>query len=283
MRKVITGEQVAQIHGRRPFDLPVWRAPVYQTPAIVTLAAWLYRLIAWLVRMVARHPRAAVVVAVLAVIWLDLAGSGLARAGRAGCRSCGGAGGLAVVLPGLVRPVDHRASSRGVAGLVVPPPVGRGPDRCRGCTVVPGPGRAAGAGQGHRHRYTDRVQVKLVSGQSAADLAGCADNLAHGFGALTCRVRSARSGRVVLEFVRRDALAALVPAQPHPRPPGPEGAAGRQEGGREGGRPALADPAARHPRPGRRGHRRREGVAAVGAGPGPVPAPPGGPGPGAGG
>jgi DNA segregation ATPase FtsK/SpoIIIE, S-DNA-T family len=39
---------------------------------------------------------------------------------------------------------------------------------------------------------------------------------AHGFRALLCRVRSARSGAVVLEFVRRDALAAVIPALPIP-------------------------------------------------------------------
>ena len=43
-------------------------------------------------------------------------------------------------------------------------------------------------------RYTDRVQVRLVSGQSAADFAKRAENLAHGFGAMLCRVRTARSG-----------------------------------------------------------------------------------------
>ena len=32
MRKVITGEQVAQLYNRDPFALPAWRAPVYQTP-----------------------------------------------------------------------------------------------------------------------------------------------------------------------------------------------------------------------------------------------------------
>ena len=46
-----------------------------------------------------------------------------------------------------------------------------------------------------------------------------ANALAHGFGALLCRVRSARSGRVVLEFVRRDALAAIIPALPIPDHP----------------------------------------------------------------
>ena len=68
-------------------------------------------------------------------------------------------------------------------------------------------------------RYTDRVMVRLVSGQSAVDFAKCAENLAHGFGAMLCRVRSARSGRVVLEFVRRDALAALIPVVPLPVSP----------------------------------------------------------------
>ena len=66
-------------------------------------------------------------------------------------------------------------------------------------------------GKVRREGYTDRVAVRLVSGQSPADLARCAENLAHGFGALLCRVRTARSGRVVLEFVRRDALAAGRP------------------------------------------------------------------------
>ena len=65
-------------------------------------------------------------------------------------------------------------------------------------------------------RYTDRVAVRLVSGQSPADFAKHAENLAHGFGALLCRVRTAKSGRVVLEFVRRDALAAIIPALPIP-------------------------------------------------------------------
>ena len=68
-------------------------------------------------------------------------------------------------------------------------------------------------------RYVDRVAVRLVSGQCAADFAARADNLAHGFGALLCRVRTARSGAVVLEFVRRDALAAIIPALPIPDHP----------------------------------------------------------------
>jgi S-DNA-T family DNA segregation ATPase FtsK/SpoIIIE len=65
-------------------------------------------------------------------------------------------------------------------------------------------------------RYVDRVLVGIVSGQSAADFANRAENLAHGFAALTCRVRTGRPGLLILEFVRRDALAAIIPALPIP-------------------------------------------------------------------
>ena len=63
-------------------------------------------------------------------------------------------------------------------------------------------------------RYTDRVLVRLVSGQCAADFSLRADNLAHSFGVILCRIRTARPGWVVLELVRRDALAAIIPALP---------------------------------------------------------------------
>jgi len=65
-------------------------------------------------------------------------------------------------------------------------------------------------------RYVDQVLVALVSGQAAADFANRAENLAHGFAALTCRIRTFRPGLLVLEFVRRDALAAIIPALPIP-------------------------------------------------------------------
>jgi S-DNA-T family DNA segregation ATPase FtsK/SpoIIIE len=58
----------------------------------------------------------------------------------------------------------------------------------------------------------DRLTVRLVSGQSPADFADRAEHLAHGFGAHLCRVRTGRPGTVVLELVRRDALADPMPA-----------------------------------------------------------------------
>jgi DNA segregation ATPase FtsK/SpoIIIE, S-DNA-T family len=216
MRKVITGEQMAQIYGRGPGDLPVWRAAVYQTPAIITIAVQLYRLTSWLARLIARHPRAAVILAVATLIWADLGWVTLVALAVAAI----------VVLAawwwfwpssftrwigsparGSWRAWRYRRRWAGVLTVA-----GAAPSY-RGRVVLPVPGKVSAS------RYVDRVQVRLVSGQSAADLARCADNLAHGFGALTCRVRTARSGRVVLEFVRRDALAALVPALPIPARP----------------------------------------------------------------
>ena len=71
MRKVVTGEQVAQLYNPDPFALPGWRAPVYQTPAGFILLVQLVRLLAWLVRMIARHPLAAAILALLAVTWVN--------------------------------------------------------------------------------------------------------------------------------------------------------------------------------------------------------------------
>ncbi len=100
--------------------------------------------------------------------------------------------------------------------MVLPAPLGHGHDHrraglpYRARRLLPVLGRVRATG------YTDRVQVKMVSGQCAADYATRTDNLAHGFGAQICRVRSARPGRIILEFVHRDALATPVPTVPIP-------------------------------------------------------------------
>jgi S-DNA-T family DNA segregation ATPase FtsK/SpoIIIE len=214
MRKVITGQQVAQLYNPDPFAMPVWRAPVYRTPAGIVLLVQLVRLLAWLVRQIARHPLAASIVALLALIWVNL---GWPRVlALAAC---------AVVILATWWHFWPGSFTRWIACLA------RGKWRAwwyyrrrwagvmaisgiapwhRGQVILPVLGKVTST------RYTDRVAVRLVSGQSPADLAKCAQELAHGFGALLCRVRTARSGRVVLEFVRRDALAVLVPVCPIP-------------------------------------------------------------------
>ena len=275
MRKVVTGEQVAQIYNRDPFARPIWRAPVYQTPAGIILVVHLYRLLAWLVRMIARHPLAASVLALLALTWLNLGWVGIT----------GLATWVVVVLAAwrwfwpssftrwVTGPARRKWRTwfyrRRWAGVMT---IADLAPQYQGRTLLPVLGKVTAT------RYTDRVQVRLVSGQSAADFAKHAENLAHGFGALLCRVRTARSGAVLLEFVRRDALAAIVPAHPIPAHPGPEGAAGRAARGRA----AVAGQAARHACPDRGGHRGGEGLAAVVADPGHVPADAGRAGPGAG-
>jgi DNA segregation ATPase FtsK/SpoIIIE, S-DNA-T family len=84
MRKVMTGEQVAQLYNRDPFALPAWRAPLYQTPAGIVLLVQLFRLIRWLVRLIARHPVAATVLAVLVPAWANLGWPGLVGLGAGG-------------------------------------------------------------------------------------------------------------------------------------------------------------------------------------------------------
>jgi S-DNA-T family DNA segregation ATPase FtsK/SpoIIIE len=216
MRKVVTPYHRAQLYNPDPFALPVWRAPVYQTPAGIILAAWLARAIARLARLACRHPVVTAVLALLAFIWLNL--------GWVGVAAMTGWALLMLVIWRQYWPVPFgrwvsgpaRSTWRASAYRRKWAPVLTIADLApfyRGRTILPFLGKVTAT------RYVDRVQVRLVSGQSAADFADRADNLAHGFRALLCRVRSARSGAVMLEFVRRDALAAIIPALPIPDHP----------------------------------------------------------------
>ena len=216
MRRVVTGEELAQLYNPDPFAMPRWRAPVYRTPVGIILAAKLFKLLAWLIRMTARHPLAATVLALGAATWVKLGWVTL----------------VALVLAAVVMLAAWRWFWPGSFSRWAGRPA-RGTWRTwyyrrrwaavmtiagvapwyQGRTLLPVLGKVTAT------KYTDRVMVRLVSGQSAADFAKCAENLAHGFGALLCRVRTAKSGAVVLEFIRRDALAALVPALPIPDTP----------------------------------------------------------------
>jgi DNA segregation ATPase FtsK/SpoIIIE, S-DNA-T family len=216
MRRVVTGEELAQLTNPDPFAMPRWRAPVYRTPFGIIVLVKVARLLAWVVRLAVRHPLAASVLALTAAIWVKLGWVTL----------------VVLVLAAVVmlacwwwfwpvsfsrwvgRPARGRwrawcyrrrwAAVMAIAGVA---PV------YQGRILLPVLGKVAAT------RYVDRVHVRLVSGQSAADFADRADNLAHGFGAMLCRVRTARSGAVVLEFIRRDALAVPVPALPIPADP----------------------------------------------------------------
>ena len=101
MRKVITGDQVAQIYNRDPLAFPIWRAPVYRTPGWIIAIAQLCRFICWLVRLVVRHPVVSLVLAVLGFTWSETGWLGVTLlviwAGA-------GAGVLAGAVAGVVRP-----------------------------------------------------------------------------------------------------------------------------------------------------------------------------------
>ena len=216
MRRVVTGEELAQLYNPDPFAMPRWRAPVYRTPFGIILAVKLGKLLAWIIRLVFRHPLAASVLALSVVMWVKLGWVTLVVLVLA----------LVVMLlawrwcwPGsfsrwVGRPARGKwrawcyrrrwAAVMAIAGVA---------PWYQGRILLPVLGKVAAT------RYVDRVMVRLVSGQAPADFAAHADNLAHGFGAMLCRVRSARSGAVVLEFIRRDALAALVLALPIPTNP----------------------------------------------------------------
>ena len=207
---------MAQIYNPDPFARPVFRAPVYQTPAGIILLAWLARLLFRLARLAFRHPVTTVTLALLAFLWFTIGWIGLAA--MVACAV------LVLVTwrwywpVGFARWVSCPARNTWRAWVYRRrwPAVMTIADLApfyRGRIILPVLVKVTTT------RYVDRVAVRLVSGQCVADFADRADNLAHGFGAMLCRVRSARSGAVVLEFVRRDALAAIIPALPIPDHP----------------------------------------------------------------
>jgi DNA segregation ATPase FtsK/SpoIIIE, S-DNA-T family len=205
-----SGEQLAQVDNPDPFAAPVWRSPVYHTPGWIITLVQLARALVALVRFLARHPLLDLVAAVLAVSW-SLAGwpgPVILTTTAAAVLIC-----WRIRWPGsfsrfIGQPVRgkwrrwHCYQRHWLAVLTI----GHLAPVYRGRVLVPVLGKVSST------RYTDRVQVRLVSGQAVATFAARAENLAHGFGAMLCRVRTARPGFLVLEFVRRDALAAIIPA-----------------------------------------------------------------------
>jgi DNA segregation ATPase FtsK/SpoIIIE, S-DNA-T family len=211
MRRVMTGDQVAQIRNPDPLAFPIWRAPVYRTPGWIIAIAQLARFLAWLARLVFRHPVVSLVLAVLGFTWSETGWLGVtllvvwAVLVLAAWRVLWPVSfGRRVAAPAWSAWRARRYRRRWAPVMTI---AGLAP-WYQGRIILPVLGKVRCT------RYVDRVQVRLVSGQSAAEIADRAENLAHGFGAMLCRVRTARSGAVVLEFVRRDALARVVRPAP---------------------------------------------------------------------
>jgi DNA segregation ATPase FtsK/SpoIIIE, S-DNA-T family len=209
MRRVVTGDQIAQLRNPDPFAAPAWRSPVYRTPLWIVAIVHFVRLIVWLVRFLFRHPIGVLAAIAGVLMWRLLGWLGVIV--------------LAVSIAALLVLWRWRFPSSFSRFIATPArrqwrawhyrrrwaavmTIGRLAPVYQGRVMLPVLGKVSATA------FTDRVHVRLVSGQSAADFAVRADNLAHGFGAILCRIRSASPGALVLEFVRRDALAAIIPA-----------------------------------------------------------------------
>jgi DNA segregation ATPase FtsK/SpoIIIE, S-DNA-T family len=196
-----------------PFARPVLRPPVLHTPlwaiAGVQVTRWLWRL----VRFLARHPVVDFLAVALFLAWRSLGWpspvilASVIAAAAVAWRLAWPASWfryIAAPMRGRWRRwqyLRYWTAVITISGLAV---------RYRGRLLLPLLGPVASTG------YIDRLHVSPVAGQSAADFAKRADNLAHGFGALACRIRTAKPGAVVIELVRRDALASIIPALPVP-------------------------------------------------------------------
>jgi len=212
----LSGEQYAQVDRADAFAPAVWRSPVHRTPEWIIWLVQLVRLLARCVWFIVRHPLLDAAAGVLVLAWYQAGWPGDIAAVTSAL------GVLAIVrimwpdwFTRLVTvPVRcrwrwwcYRRRWRAVLTIT-----GLGPTY-RGQITLPVLGKVAAG------RCADLVTVRLVSGQSPKLFADRAEELAHGFGVHSCRVRTARPGRVVLEFVRHDALAQVIPALPIPAVP----------------------------------------------------------------
>jgi hypothetical protein len=73
MRRVVTGDQIAQLRNPDPFAVPAWRSPVYRTPLAIVAIVHFVRMIVWLVRFLFRHP-VLVLAAIIGVLMWRLVG-----------------------------------------------------------------------------------------------------------------------------------------------------------------------------------------------------------------
>jgi DNA segregation ATPase FtsK/SpoIIIE, S-DNA-T family len=208
-----SGEQIVQATNPDPFAKPVLRSPVLHTPVWMIACAQVVRLAWRLIRFVARHPVADLVIAAFSLSWRFL--------GWPGPVTIAGTLVAAAVTWRLVWPASW---TRHVAGptrarwrrwhyrrsWAAVMTISRLAVHYRGRLLLPLLGLVTTTS------YVDRLHVRLVWGQCPDDFADRAENLAHGFGAISCRIRAAGPGAVVVELVRRDALATIIPALPVP-------------------------------------------------------------------
>ena len=186
MRRVVTGEEIAQLRNPDAFAVPAWRSPVYRTPLAIVVLVHLIRMIVWLVRFLFRHP-VLVLAAVIGVLlwrvtgWLSLTALAVSIATMLVVWRWRFPASFSRLVAAPLRARRRAWQYRRRWGAVMT--ISRLAPVYQGRTLLPVLGKVTATG------YTDWVAVRLVSGQSAADFAARADNLAHGFGAVLCRIR----------------------------------------------------------------------------------------------
>ncbi|WP_434094027.1 FtsK/SpoIIIE domain-containing protein [Nonomuraea pusilla] len=231
MFKRLPGEQAPNLVSTTPDTAVVFRPAVVRTPALVTLIIYACRFVAALVRTVWRHPVASAVPVALGVIWalygwpLTVSVAGFvvlallawAYAARDSFARLVGWRLLAWWrLMSVYRRHWHAVME--VSGLA---------RRISGRVYMPRLVKVQCDG------WADRVTVCMLDGQAVKDWTDRTDNLAQGFGSVSCRVALVKGGRLVLTFPRSDPLAAPIPALAIPDEPsvGPV-EIGKQEDGR---------------------------------------------------
>ncbi|MEU9836002.1 FtsK/SpoIIIE domain-containing protein [Streptosporangium sp. NPDC048047] len=214
MFRKLPGDEAQHLVSTTPDTAVVFRPAVLRTPAIVTLVIFAWRLLAGLVRLLWRHPVASAVVAASCALacWYGW---------RAGLISIA----AAVTVPGLWFTL-HRPSFLRLVGwrlLAFWRLVWIYRRHWQPVMIISGLGRHL-RGRDYLPRllsvrctsWADVVTVKMLHGHAVKDWADRLDQLAHGFGARSCRVSIARAGRLHLIFPRRDPLATPMPAVPIP-------------------------------------------------------------------
>ncbi|MEU8200602.1 FtsK/SpoIIIE domain-containing protein [Streptosporangium sp. NPDC049046] len=214
MFKKLPGDEAQHLVSTTPDTAVVFRPAVVRTPAIVTIVIFAWRLLAGLLRLLWRHPIASAVAltpCVLTYFYGWRWGLGLVVLVPLGLTAW-----CLLARPSFLRLVGWRLLAwwrlvwvyrRHWQPVMIISGLGR---HLRGRDYLPRIVRVTCTS------WADLVTVRMLTGQAVKDWADRTDHLAHGFGAQSCRVSVARSGRLLLVFPRRDPLATPLAAVPVP-------------------------------------------------------------------
>ncbi|WP_433540911.1 FtsK/SpoIIIE domain-containing protein [Streptosporangium sandarakinum] len=210
MFKKLPGDEARNLVSTTPDTAVVFRPAVVQTPAVITIVIFVWRLLAGLVRLVWRYPIAVALLAAPVVLtWLYGWRVTLAAVTFP----------FSVLIPWALfdRPTFNTwigwrllawwrlvwVYRRHWQPVMIVSGLGR---HLRGRDCLPRLLKVTCTS------WADVVTVRMLSGQAVKDWADRTEHLAHGFGAVSCRVTVARAGRLLLTFPRCDPLAVPLSA-----------------------------------------------------------------------